>query len=252
MLTNLEINHRGRIGNQLFCIASTIGLALRHGVKYQFPVWQYQSYLANKLPTGAIRLHRTIKERNFHYDEYPEIAQAVHLNFGLAGYWQSPRYWEGHEAEIRQALAFHPNLLHTVQSSYPLIPGECCISVRRGDYIGNPNYVNLDRDSYYHPAIFRMGTETPYLVFSDDIAWCKQAFAGLTNVRFIEGLSDIESLCRMSLCRNFITANSTYSWWGSYLSGPDSRVIRPSEYYAGELLKKCDIKDLYPKSWEVI
>lgn len=252
MLSNQEINTRGRIGNNLFCIASTIGLAHRYGVQYQFPVWRYQQYFANRLPTGNSRLHRTIRERDFTYGEYPELSQAKHLNFGLSGYWQSPKYWEEFESEVRRLLAFHPNLMLRVQSSYPILENETCISVRRGDYIGNPNYVNITLDHYYHPAIFKIGTEVPYLIFSDDIEWCKQAFAGLSNVRFIEDLSDIESLARMSLCRNFITANSTYSWWGAYLSATNGRIIRPAQYYAGELLKKCDIRDLYPENWEVI
>ncbi len=103
---------------------------------------------------------------------------------------------------------------------------------------------------YYNAGIERINADN-YLVFSDDIAWCKEAFK-MPNVCFIEGLRDIESLCRMSMCKNFITANSTYSWWGAYLAQTDGIIIRPEKYYKGPLLQRCNIKDFYPTKWEII
>ena len=232
MLTSKNINTQGRLGNGMFCIASTIGLSILHKVDYVLPPWKYQQFFTHPLNEGIIQCHRTIKEGPFHYSEYPELAQAKHLNFNLSGYFQSYKYWQHCEEVIYKVFDFKQDLREKVLALYPLRENETCISVRRGDYVGNVNYINLGMD-YYNSGIDRIG-DTNYLVFSDDIAWCKEAFK-MPNVRFIEGLSDIESLCRMSMCKNFITANSTYSWFGAYLSQTDGVIIRPEKYYKGPL-----------------
>jgi len=53
-------------------------------------------------------------------------------------------------------------------------------------------------------------------------------------------------------CSDFITSNSTFSWWGAYLSqNHTKRVIAPTPWY-GPGLQHISTEDLYPDSWEVI
>ena len=54
----------------------------------------------------------------------------------------------------------------------------------------------------------------------------------------------------MSLCSDFIIANSSYSWWGAWLSS-SKQVIAPKNWF-GAPLGGNDLSDLYCEGWEVI
>jgi len=54
----------------------------------------------------------------------------------------------------------------------------------------------------------------------------------------------------MSLCKNNITANSSFSWWGAWLNrNPDKIVIAPRRWVA---TAKLNTVDLIPESWITI
>jgi len=55
-----EIGHRGRLGNQLFEIAGTIGIAVKHGFDYFFPPWKPGRRFIHELPTRPMRELRRI------------------------------------------------------------------------------------------------------------------------------------------------------------------------------------------------
>ena len=58
-------------------------------------------------------------------------------------------------------------------------------------------------------------------------------------------------LCLMSLCNDFIIANSTYSWWGAWLSSnKDKKVIAPVQWFGKTgYTKDHNTKDLIPDDW---
>jgi hypothetical protein len=58
-------------------------------------------------------------------------------------------------------------------------------------------------------------TRGPYLVFSDDIDWCRANLTG--DCLFMERNRDYEDLFLMAACDEHIMANSTFSWWGAWL-----------------------------------
>ncbi len=109
----------------------------------------------------------------------------------------------------------------------------CSVHVRRGDYgLTGWKYVPLGADYYERAIEFMRDHECKrFLVFSDDIEWCKENFP--KDFEFVTALSDIQSLCLMSKCSYHIIANSTYSWWGSWLADPGSKtVIAPHTWYS--------------------
>ena len=89
-----------------------------------------------------------------------------------------------------------------------------------------------------------------FLIFSDDIVWCKNNFVGDKFI-FIEGEEDYIDLWLMSLCNHNIIANSSFSWWGAWLNKNNNKtVIAPKNWFGPN--KKLDPTDLYCKDWLVI
>ena len=57
----------------------------------------------------------------------------------------------------------------------------------------------------------------------------------------------------MSMCSDFIIANSSFSWWGSWLSkNPDKRIIAPKKWFGVGYTSAHDTSDLYCDNWEVL
>ena len=240
-----RLGQLGRTGNQMFQIASTIGIGLKNGHFCQFPKWQYEEYFINKLPSGSLK-GETIKEKNFHFEE---VVLKENGFYNLDGYFQSERYFENCRDIIKEQFTFKPDFIEHCKSKFnhfdkPTI----AIHIRRGDYVNNPSHHNLTI-SYYLNALSKLDWKNSNLLFfSDDQEFTKWHFGCLPNAYF-SNRSEIEDLCLMSLCDNFIIANSSFSWWAAWLGEKkDSIIIRPKNHFAGGQLKH-DIKDLYPKRW---
>ncbi len=125
------------------------------------------------------------------------------------------------------------------------------LHIRRGDFLRNSgNHYNLDLD-YYARALSLFDIRRNVAIFTDDPEWCRQQDI-FDHDRFLiaTGNTSYVDLCLMSLCSDFIIANSTYSWWGAWLANR-GRVIAPSKWF-GPNNKHLDTKDLYPKQWEII
>lgn len=235
----------GRLGNHLFQIASTIGIAEKTGHKATFPDWSYESYFKAPLPHHAFGKGVQVRERKYEYDQ--TILDQLHPNqdYNLIGYFQSPKYWN--EQRTRHQFEFTDEIISKVKKYLPINP--VAISIRRGDFVKNPNYFQIPV-TYYLNAYYENFTGCTPVIFSDDHAWARMHFKALPDAVFASNLSDIEQLCFMSLCDKHIVSNSTFSWWGAYLSG-STNVIRPERNMDGLLGRINDEKDYWPEHWKV-
>jgi hypothetical protein len=231
--------NNGRLGNQLFTIASTIGLALQHGYTPRFPAdWKYRDVF--NIPDewfGKMEIDAVLRESIYECDsKFNDILPYVKGNIAIErSYLQSPKYWQGYEAEIRQYL--------TPKGCKPGIRDAVGIHYRRGDYVGNPNYVQLD-DWYYIMAFKMLYIYGKPIVYrSDDAAAIMDSFGQTCG-------TEIEDFIALAECKEHITSNSTFSWWAAYLS--NGKVIAPKQWFAGELAKRCSTKDLLPENWILI
>lgn len=237
MISFKKLGDMGRLGNQLFQMAATIALALRNNDDYVFPLWPSEPFfsLTNcfsaNIPNGP-----TFKETGFTYSPIP-----YQPNIDLEGFFQSEKYFEDQKDIIRSLLT--PKFGFGIQ-------WDCTgIHVRKGDYNGlTKEYQQLDM-SYYKEAMGMIGSKN-YLVFSDDIAWCKSNFNG-SNILFSEGRNAAEDMILLASCENQIIANSSFSWWGAWLNNnPSKTVIAPAKWFGPAL--PHDTKDLLPSSWTKI
>lgn len=258
MLTYSKLGHprRGRLGNSLFQIASTIGLAYDNGHDFRFPNWSYiQHFPALQSFVGDVPGAKRVPEDAFtHHPHFLSGSQ----NWDVDGWRQSEEYFVNAEAQVRELLTFSPTIrqrVHEITSSLvnmneprPFV----AISVRRGDFVDNPNYAQLPITYYLNAMLDHFGTQAQYMIFSDDLAYCRIHFEALPHVWFADGLTDVEQLAVMQACHHFVISNSTFSWWGAWL-GEDlgSVVVRPPSNFAGELAQKNDECDYWPRRWKV-
>ena len=142
--------------------------------------------------------------------------------------------------------------------------GICSVNVRRGDKLTcGENYILL-REDYYKKAMKKMPSETKFLIFSDDIDFCKNLFTkknGFLNIEFLDQKNkDFIDLELMSKCEHNIIANSTFSWWGAFLNQNSNKiVVSPKlwffdrmDLFNTEEKQNKYIEELMPKKWITI
>ena len=150
--------------------------------------------------------------------------------FVLTGYFQSVNYFKEIQDEIKQIFSPTSDFLNKVNECYPELSCKNTLSIhiRRGDYLSISDTLPVVDISYINKAIETIGDYSKVFVFSDDKAWAKENFNN-SNFTVVEDLEDYEELWMMSLCKNNIISNSTFSWWGSFLNkNVDKKIIAPS------------------------
>jgi len=174
------------------------------------------------------------------------------------GYFQSYRYLDDCKASFARFLHFKADvrarseaMLFAYRRRYrrPLVS----VHVRRDDYVSSVNeerFGNLATDGYYHRAVETIGDGVMYLVFSDDLAWCRQSL-GLEDAVFVD-VDRATALNLMTGCDVNVVANSTFSWWGAYLN-PRAEVYAPSRWFAPAMEAPNDRQDdIVPPTWRTI
>lgn len=145
-------------------------------------------------------------------------------------YVQDPKYFDDFKDDIRMLYGDGIGKIDKIG-----------IHVRRGDYVNNPFYVDLTKTSYYYNAMQLFPGEH-FMVFSDDIEWCKQ-HAVFKNCSFSEGHDEVKDMNILASCKGIIMANSSFSWWAAYI-GKAEKIIAPKAWHPDGIERtKC------PKEW---
>jgi len=201
-----------------------------------------------------------IKEKHFHFD--PKISN-VSDNIYLEGYWQSEKYFKEIEDIIRNEFKIKgsPDAKNAKKTEFISSSNLQSISVhiRRGDYITDSDtnsFHGICGLEYYQKAIDKLAgiIKNPhFFIFSDDPDWVKNNLIleyPATYVTENLGIKDYEDLRLMSLCKHHIIANSSFSWWGAWLSeNTDKIVIVPKKWFNDP---NINTDDLIPASWKRI
>jgi hypothetical protein len=209
---------------------------------------------------GAVRAPEHIED-GWGYD--PRL-HALPATARLRGYFQSARYWRGHEAQIRADLA--PARLPRDRAFEALCDEidrstAVALHVRRGDYLTTERDLHLVcTDAYYERAVRHIRERVSgaaIYVFSADAAWCRERYAaapGTTVVDLPASKSEPGlDLHLMSRCRHHVVSNSTYSWWGAWLAnGEDQIVCVPARWFNDAAMSAAAMRDTVPAHWQRI
>ena len=192
-----------------------------------------------------------VEESSMRFD--PRIARLDHPVY-LTGFWQCERYFDGHADTIRQELTLRTPVPECYKAVVDAIDGcqSVAIVVRRGDYLGIPNTQGLCTQDYYTRALDAITARVPQrrlFVFSDDIPWCRAHLIVEPGTTFVESATrhaPEEDLRLLSRCRHFILANSTFAWWGAWLSSNvEKLVVAPSRW----MQDSEPYTDILPPQW---
>lgn len=171
------------------------------------------------------------------------------------GWWQSETFFKDISEEIRKDFSFpkildkkNIEILEKIKNTNSI-----SLHIRRGDYLQDKGLGGLAPLEYYQRAIEHIENkvENPYFfIFSNDIEWCKENLK-LENVRYIDwnkGEDSYRDMQLMSLCKNNIIPNSSFSWWGAWLNNnPNKIVIAPEKWFND--CTKIDYSNVVPETW---
>jgi hypothetical protein len=192
---------------------------------------------------------------------YSSDFEKVEKSCYLAGYWQSERYFLDCQEDIRKIFKFKrvTDSANLAVLENILQSNAVGIHVRRGDYISNihANEFHGICDLEYYRLAIRIIQEKvanpKFLVFSDDMHYCRTAFKHLNGVEFVDvnaGKHSYNDMHLLSKCKHHIIANSSFSWWGAWLGQKENQVvIAPKLWFAGS---KETLTDIYCKHWKLI
>lgn len=252
----ITANLLGGLGNYMFQITAAYSLALdnndklifniKDSIKVHKPIISYKDNILRnvKFVDTPLTIQNTYSEPFFHYQKIPHKT-----NVKLHGYYQSEKYFLNNREKILDFYSVDDVSLDKIKKKYGEILNEetCSIHIRRGDYLGLVNHHPTCNLGYYNKAIKLIGEDVKYLVFSDDIDWCKDVFDS-DNFIFIENNEDYIDLWLMSLCKNNIIANSSFSWWGAWLNkNNNKKVIAPKKWFGQAISHNTN--DLIPEKW---
>jgi len=188
-------------------------------------------------------------EKDFFYNPI-DLDLTKNNNYKISGYYQSYKYSEKYINEIRDELFFNvASLYFQIEKYYNSLKNNkqtCLIHVRRGDYLMYYNVHPPLKDEYYKKAI-KLIPNCKYFVFSDDNNYVSN-WSVLKGLDYeIVNINDPEEiLIFMSLCDNFIIANSTLSLVAYLLrKNKDAKLVGPKIWF-GEAGYKYKIEDIIP------
>lgn len=260
------LGRMGRLANQMFQYASLKGIARNVGADICIPFYKdaVNDGIGNFLRTelfdsfdlsvniGLLNNGHSpvVQERFFHFDE--ELFRLCPDHISLQGYFQSENYFKNVEQEIREDFTFKDEILTPCQELIFTVENPLALHVRRTDYLTNSeNHFNLPI-KYYESALELFESDRNVIVFSDDPSWCNEQKL-FSDDRFLisENTDNRVDLCLMTLCNDFIIANSSFSWWGAWLSSnKNKKVIAPTQWFGKTgYTKNHDTKDLIPNEW---
>ena len=250
----------GGLGNMMFQIAALEDMGRRSGLQTCYPGLDERLAILIKTANHSQNAFEYLEIfKNFdwykNYQDQPVFKHTFNIPHKYVriepmdeslyyGYFQSEMYFD-RDTTLK---LFEPagHILEVVDK-YDYT-NSCSIHIRRGDYVGKYKGVYYVPDCDYYNAAIDKVKASHYFVFSDDPEWCYANFEG-DDFTFV-GEQDYVELFMMARCTHNIIANSSFSWWGSYLNqNPDKKIIAPSSWY---LTYKYSSMDIYCNNWIII
>jgi hypothetical protein len=225
----ITVTMHGRLGNHLWQYAVCRTIAEKKGYEFSIP-----RNFDNIFDCDLGVEEKDIKN-HFLYENCFDFVQRydpnifnIEDNTKLWGFFQTEKYILDNRENILKWFTLE------LTSEIELTENTCIINYRGGDYTSIPG-VFLDK-SYYLNSIEVMKNINPlmeFIVITDDVQNAENIFPDLKI--YHKGIK--EDFYLVSKAKYLIIANSTFSWWASWLNENAKLIIAP-KYWLRPNIKK--------------
>jgi hypothetical protein len=256
----------GGMGNLLFIVAASFALSKKYKTKLRFycnsDLWRdskrqnikkYKMFetfdidCVNNRKSGI-----TYREPHFFYDS---VTLDRRIHNCIYGYFQSYKYFNTYKSEFINMLhnPYKQAIEETLKKYSHSHSNNSTVSihVRRTDYLALSDvHLNLDM-SYYEEAMSHFSAEnSTFVIFSDDVEFIRRepVFQKCNHKHIVTSEDDEYCFWLMAACEHNIIANSSFSWWASYInSNPNKIIISPNRWF-GQKGPVYKIRDIIPET----
>lgn len=263
----------GGLGNQLFQYATGLRLAQEKNTNLKLDISAFEWYktrayrlghfqaqedyatqeellpftsrsLQYRLPRGFWKILPYYRRPRFREREifiYDSNILKTPQNVYLVGYFQHEQYFSPIRERILADFTLRSTPSETAKeyANQAADGASICVSIRRGEYVTDPVVRRIHGVlplQYYREAIEQMVAQVRsprFFVFSDEIEWAQENLEIGYPTTWMRDLQDYEQLWIMSQCEHHIIANSSFSWWGAWMSTYERQiVIAPKPWFA--------------------
>lgn len=259
-------NLKGGLANILIQMAAIKSMAIDNDVDCSFPNLDKQLDLLNNDMTYNPKIKHAY-EYNIMFEhmnvsaptkelpiiKFPFEYETISLpneDVFVDGFFQSEKYFTHNRVKLLEWFKIPESINEKITNKYSKLLEQRTtgIHVRRGDYVRHPNHHPVQTREYYLEGIELLKDKTDlFIVFSDDIPWCKENLT-IPNIVFIENERDYVEIYLMSLCNNNIISNSSFSWWGAWLNTNENKIVIGPKIWFGPAITFVS-KDIIPETW---
>ena len=275
-MNNIGIVINGGIGNQLFKIFATISYYIDNSQNYILYTTNDNGYRKYYWDTLFSNISHKVQDKiditekyvapYFHYKEIP----VFNNDTVLEGYFQSHKYFEKNINKIRRIIGIDEHI-NKVLTKYPeyTINKTITIHYRMGDYINLHMLHPVKKTAYYIEALKTLVSKGVDIYDYDILYFCEENDNDRVNNYNLEinntlkelygkdlkfkkvsdDIPDWQQILIMTSSKHYIIGNSTFSWFGAYLSSAIGPVICYPETWLGPNYAGTITNDLFPDSW---
>jgi hypothetical protein len=282
--THRNLGKLGRMGNQLFQIASVIGAVNGQWERVILPPWKYSHAFTGthqmndsfNLTDNDIIFHTEFEGRVLNAIKFIPINTTPPLSrtgdiINVDGYRQNILYFKEITDMIRDTFQPRDFIAARLVECFPIVnePHSVGIHVRRTDYLTIPSF-NYCTESYFRAGIELIcerlrnhGIDSVvFIFFSDDIQWCKNTFGDVFidahnfrhSLYYSPFTDEVDDLFALSMCHHKIIANSSFSWWATFIGNNHrhtiaSCIVAPWPWIT---LENLEFYSIYQPGWTIM
>lgn len=272
----------GRLGNQLFQYAATVGLATMNGYQVGMPKLQDRQWHSQKCLLDEFQVsYKDIDDNKFNFYYQQDHNKLDHDFFKLKdftsiwGFFQSLWYFQHRRRILKFQCKPKQKYYDTAKFILDSLKDQhrkriISIHVRRGDFSDdtNPLYNKYYyRDglfwSYVKKAMSMFDKDDRFLLFTggsrngqgtatDDMQWCYQNIKDDRIIRLDYDNNALVDYRMISLCDgNILAPATTYGWWAAYVGDDGNKqVVAPYNFNLYQLPPHK--QKFYPNNWVCI